>query len=93
MNEKKEAEKVEKHLDGIIPETKTLKEKFIDKWSNWWIINKYPEGELTEAFRAELNHLVKIQIAKAFDYGYCRGCGHSALDKDILDYINKTSFI
>lgn len=40
-----------------------MKQKFIQKWSTWWMFNKNAQT-LNEAFEKELEELIKDEIEK-----------------------------
>lgn len=42
-----------------------MKEQFIQKWSNWWMLQKQG-GKLTEAFEKELNAIIEQEAVKLF---------------------------
>jgi hypothetical protein len=44
-----------------------MKEDFIKKWSNWWILNKNSK-ELNSAFEKELNHIIESERIKKCEH-------------------------
>lgn len=58
-----------------------MKQEFIKKWSNWWMLQKQGK-ELTEAFEKELDAIIKYEVAKNISFkpmlaDSCQTCGHS----------------
>jgi hypothetical protein len=60
------------------------KQQFIDKWSNWWHLQKQGK-ELTQAFQKELDTLIDQEKAKSLldntpKYPFiCPDCGHDPM--------------
>lgn len=51
-----------------------MKEEFIKKWSNWWILNKDKEI-LSKSFEKELNDLIYHEILNQKQK--CENCGEN----------------
>ena len=43
--------------------------EFLNKWSNWWILNP-KRKQLDDAFEKELNELIEREVALHNAYGY-----------------------
>ena len=53
--------------------------KFINKWSNWWILNP-KRKQLDEAFEKELNELIEREVALRQCNVMVSDCDHEWLD-------------
>ncbi len=74
--------------------------EFINKWSNWWILNP-KRKQLDDAFEKELNELIEREVALRIhdvvgrsEQLSCPRCGHTGIDtdKDGLNYCRSCSY-
>lgn len=56
-----------------------MKEGFIRKWSNWWIINKNKDV-LDQAFRRELEEIIENERKEAYNQALEDAANHDNCD-------------